>query len=66
MAKKKRRAVRAKTKRAASLVIHSPGKMTAAGRRDIAAWLRQQAKNLVRDGKNYTHGRFTAGFNYTA
>jgi hypothetical protein len=59
MAKKKR-----KTKRAATIVIHAPGKMTAAGRRDIAAWLRKTAGQLVRNGKDYTTGRFTAGYNY--
>lgn len=67
MAKAKRKAAskaRPKTKRAASLVIHSPGSMTAAERRDIVAWLRRQATHLARSGKSYTKGRFTAGFNY--
>lgn len=55
-----------KISRAATLTIVGPGRMTARDRRDIAAWLRKQAANLVRDGKNYTSGRFTAGFNYVA
>lgn len=53
-----------KTKRAASIVIHAPGKMTKRGRADIAAWLRRQATHLLRNGDQYTEGRFTAGFNY--
>ena len=53
-----------KPKRAATITIKSPGKMTARGRRDIAKWLRQQADHLVKHGKDYTEGRFTAGYNY--
>lgn len=53
-----------KAKRAATLTIQAPGKMTAKGRSDIAVWLMQQARHLVKDGKLYTNGRFTAGFNY--
>lgn len=52
------------TRRAATLTIAAPGKMTAKGRSDIAVWLMRQARNLVKDGKLYTNGRFTAGFNY--
>lgn len=51
-------------KTAATLIIHGPGKMSARGRRDIVAWLRRQADHLARDGKDYTVGRFRAGFNY--
>ena len=57
-------ATKIKAKRAASLVILGPGKMTTKGRRDIANWLRQQAKHLIKDGKFYTDGQFRAGFNY--
>jgi hypothetical protein len=53
-----------KSKRAATLTIKAPGKMSKRGRKDIVAWLRQQAKHLAKHGENYTDGRFTAGFNY--
>lgn len=53
-----------KTKTAASLTINGPGRMTTRGRKDIIAWLRQQANHLARDGKNYTTGQFRAGFRY--
>ncbi len=49
---------------AAILTINSPGKFTSEGRKDVAEWLRQQAKALVRDGKDYTKGRFTARYLY--
>ena len=55
-----------KSRRAASLVIQGPGKMSAAGRKDIATWLRKTAADLLRSGTEYTEGRFTAGFNYGA
>lgn len=60
------KAKKTKIKRAATIVIHSPGKMSAQGRKDIVAWLRKQAAHLARDGKRYTDGRFTAGYNYVA
>jgi hypothetical protein len=55
---------KAKTKRAASLAIQSPGKMTKRGRRDIAKWLRHHADCLIKYGDEYTEGRFTAGYHY--
>lgn len=48
----------------ARLVIDHPGEMTAKGRRDIANWLRASADRLLKSGKTYTTGRFTAAFNY--
>lgn len=59
MAKKRK-----KSKAAASLVIHGPGRMTARGRRDIVAWLRQQARHLAKHGDQYTEGQFRGSFNY--
>jgi hypothetical protein len=53
-----------KAERAATLTIKNPGKMSAAGRRDIATWLRDLAKHLVKSGKDFTEGKFVAGFNY--
>lgn len=49
---------------AARLSIEGPGKMTAAGRRDIAKWLRDHAAHLLKHGKQYTDGRFRGSFNY--
>ena len=51
-----------KYKTAATMTIHGPGRMTVAGRRDIAGWLRRNAALLMR-GK-LTDGRFRAGFHY--
>lgn len=42
----------------AVVTIHGAGRMTAAGRRDVARWLRRQAEMLVREGSAYTEGRF--------
>ena len=49
---------------AAIITIKQPGKMTPKGRRDIAAWLRRHAEMLVKEGKNYTEGRFTGRYLY--
>lgn len=46
----------------AVITIKRPGLMTAKGRRDIAAWLRRHADMLVKEGKNYTEGRFTGRY----
>lgn len=52
-------------KSAAILTIKKPGDMSAKGRTDIAAWLRRQARNLVRYGKKYNDtGNFTARYLY--
>lgn len=57
------RAMKAKrNERAASLVIHGPGRMTARGRRKIASWLRMHANMLLKEGNNYTEGRFTGSY----
>ncbi len=53
-----------KEKSAAIITIKAPGKMTAKGRRDIAKWLRRHADMLLKDGKNYTEGRFTGRYLY--
>lgn len=54
-----------KLKTAAVVTIKAPGDMTPAGRREIARWLRKQAANLTRDGRNYTTGRFRVRWQYT-
>lgn len=38
---------------AATLTIHNAGEMTPAARKAIAAWLREHAAALTKDGKNY-------------
>ena len=48
----------------AVVTIKGPGNMTPKGRRQIAAWLRNVADGLVRDGRNYTFGRFRARYLY--
>ena len=53
-----------KSRQVASLAIRGPGKMLARERKDIAAWLRKTADDLLRSGDGYTEGRFTAGFHY--
>jgi triphosphoribosyl-dephospho-CoA synthetase len=65
MITKQKSATKSKVLRtAATMTIHAPGKMTARGRRDVAVWLRRQADQLVRNGRDYTDGRFRAGFHY--
>lgn len=51
-----------KIKSAAVITIKAPGKMTKAGRKNIAAWLRKHASMLLRHGEQYTDGRFTGRF----
>lgn len=53
-----------KEKSAAILTIKHPGKMSAKGRREIAAWLRRHASMLVKHGKEYTDGRFIGRYLY--
>ena len=48
---------------AASLTIWEASQMSDKGKKAIAEWLRQQAKNLLKDGKNYSK-RFTARYMY--
>jgi hypothetical protein len=48
----------------ALLTIQKPGKMTDRQRKDIAQWLERLSKHLLKEGKNYTEGRFTARFNH--
>lgn len=49
---------------AARVTIERPGKMTPAGRKDIAAWLRMHAAHLLKHGKDYTNGRFVGRYHY--
>lgn len=51
-------------KSAAILTIKEPGNFHAKGRARLAKWLRDQATMLMREGKNYTTGRFTARYLY--
>ena len=41
-------------KAAATVTVHDADKMGREGRRDIAAWLRRHANELVRDGHLYS------------
>ena len=49
---------------AAILTIKQAPKMTDAGRRMIAEWLRKQAWALVKEGKSYSPKIFTARYLY--
>jgi len=51
-------------KSAAVLTIFQPGTLTKHGWADIAAWLRRQARHLMRDGHGYSPTRFTARYLY--
>ena len=46
----------------ASLTIYGAVKMGPEYRRDIAGWLRGQAKYLIKDGAEYSDKRFTARY----
>ena len=52
-----------KSKSAAIVTIKDASKMTAAGRRRIAAWLRNHATWLVESGNKYS-ARFTGRYLY--
>lgn len=51
-------------KSAAVLTIHSPGKMSAKGRRGIVQWLQRQITHFRQYGSDYTTGRYTARYLY--
>lgn len=51
-----------KLESAAILTIKDAPNMTPLGRQEIAAWLRRQARMLIKDGENYTFGRFRATY----
>lgn len=51
-----------KTEVVASLQVLRPGDMTPKGRREIALWLRRQAADLVKHGKDYSTARFRARY----
>lgn len=53
-----------KEKPIASVHIHKAHEMTSAQRKEIAGWLKDQAKQLLKDGDEYAT-RFTAGFYWT-
>ena len=53
-----------KEKSAAILSVFKAPEMTKKGRKDIAAWLRRQATNLLRYGDKYSETRFTARYLY--
>ena len=50
-----------KEKSAAVLTIRDASKMTPAGRRAVAAWLKRQSEFLAKNGKDFS-GRFTARY----
>ena len=49
-------------KSVAILTIFKPGKMTDEGRREIAAWMRRQARNFAHYGEQYSEIRFVARY----
>jgi len=52
-----------KEKSAAILTIKKASDMSLRGKKDIAEWLRNQAKNLLKHGKLYSD-KFTARYLY--
>jgi hypothetical protein len=52
-----------KEKCAASITIHDAADMTPKGKKEIAEWLRKQAKMLLKEGDNYPT-RFRASYLY--
>lgn len=48
----------------ATLIVHGMGKMSKKERQYIADWLRDQAKNFLKNGDQYSDKRFRATFNY--
>ena len=46
----------------ATLTMYGIGDMKYQKRMQIAKWLREQAKQVVQIGKEYTRGRFTARY----
>lgn len=54
---------RRKAKSAAIVTIRDAARMTARGRRDVAAWLRRTASFLVKHGDQYS-SRFTGRYMY--
>lgn len=53
-----------KEKCAASITIHDAADMSFKGKKEIADWLRKQAKMLLKEGDNYST-RFRASYLYT-
>lgn len=53
-----------KLKAAAVLTIKDADKMSVEGKKAIAAWLRQQAKDLLKYGEHYS-SRFRARYLYS-
>lgn len=56
---------KAKDKSAAVVTVFRADEMTSKGRKQVAAWLRQQASMLEKEGKNYAK-RFTGRYLYAA
>lgn len=54
-----------KTKSAATLTLNKPGEMSKRGRKQIADWLRRQARDLEKLGDQYSSKRLTARYLYT-
>lgn len=50
-------------KTAAIVTIKDASAMSPEGKKEIAEWLRRQAKQLLKEGHNYS-GRFTARYLY--
>ena len=52
-----------KKKCAATLTIHDTAMMTPSGKKEIAEWLKKQAKMIMKEGSNYST-RFRASCLY--
>lgn len=59
------RSRKSRLKVAASIVIHTPGKMNKRGRKDVAKWLRRHADMLVKHGEMYDPVVFRGRYYYT-
>lgn len=54
---------KSRLKVAATLTVHRASDMTPLGRKQVAQWLREQARFLVRSGADYSR-RYTARYYY--
>lgn len=55
-----------KTKIAASIHLDGPGRWTPKGRRNIAAWLRKRAADVVKYGAKLSDGRVRFSYHVPA
>ncbi len=55
---------KAKTQTAAIITVYGAPKMSYAGRRRVASWMRRQAEFLLKHGRELTPTRYTAKYLY--